>query len=328
VREGHPVVGAAALALFALLASKVLGTEPAADDLQVYDVVPPNATVHLRVGERRQFSVWVEGEGLRYLWMLDGTPVGDRHSWMFDATAALAGAHQVAVAIGGPGGRGGHDWTVEVEMPAGGAMPPPSSSLPSTPSTSTTASSSTSIATSTTSRPSTTASPTSTTTTSTRPPTSTTTRTTTTRTTTTRTTTTRTTTTRTATTATETTTTRPAVTTATRPSGAITDADVHALLARYTAAWHSHDAETLRAIGQVSTEGQMEALKSYFESVQDLDVEVTILDIRLEGDGARVRFIRRDKFKDPGGNYVSKESPTIEKRVIRTPGGPSFAPLQ
>jgi hypothetical protein len=39
-----------------------------------------------------------------------------------------------------------------------------------------------------------------------------------------------------------------------------------------------------------------------------------------------VRFVRRDRFRDPGGSLVVKESPPIEKRVVRTPGGLKLAP--
>ena len=104
--------------------------------------------------------------------------------------------------------------------------------------------------------------------------------------------------------------------------------DVRALLRRYEAAWRAHDVAALEAVGQVATDAQAEALRSYFETVRDLDVEVTILDITITGDEGRVRFIRRDRFRDPAGQLVSKESPPIEKRVVRTPGGLRLAPVQ
>jgi len=103
---------------------------------------------------------------------------------------------------------------------------------------------------------------------------------------------------------------------------------VRALLDRYAAAWRARDPEALRTIGQVSSPSQVESLRSYFRTVQDLDVDVTVLDIRTSGDEAFVRFIRRDTFKDPAGNLVTKESPPIEKRIVRTAGGLRFAPAQ
>jgi len=109
--------------------------------------------------------------------------------------------------------------------------------------------------------------------------------------------------------------------------GGITEGDVRALFERYKAAWRNHDIDALEAVGQIATQGQADALKSYFESVQDLTVDVDILGITLAGDEARVKFIRRDRFRDPGGSMVTKESPVIEKRVVRTPGGLRLAPL-
>jgi hypothetical protein len=101
---------------------------------------------------------------------------------------------------------------------------------------------------------------------------------------------------------------------------------VRALFERYKTAWRRHDIKELEAVGQVATQGQADALATYFESVRDLEVDVTILEITPAGDEARVRFIRRDRFRDPGGNMVTKESPAIEKRVVRTPGGLRLAP--
>lgn len=108
----------------------------------------------------------------------------------------------------------------------------------------------------------------------------------------------------------------------------ITEDEVRALFARYKAAWRNHDIKELEAVGQVATQGQAAALESYFESVRDLEVDVTILSITPAGDEARVRFIRRDRFRDPGGSLVTKESPVIEKRIVRTPGGPRLAPVR
>ena len=111
-----------------------------------------------------------------------------------------------------------------------------------------------------------------------------------------------------------------------RSSGPSPDA-VRGLLDRYAAAWRRHDVDTLRAIGQVTNDGQASALRQYFSSVGDLEVEVRVLDISSDGDRARVRFTRLDRFRDPTGRQVAKESPPIEKNVVTTPqGGLRFAP--
>src|SRR4029079_2488254 len=120
---------------------------------------------------------------------------------------------------------------------------------------------------------------------------------------------------------------RPTTTTSTTPRrGGISDEEIRALFERYKAAWRNSDVKGLEAVGQVATQGQADALKEYFESVRDLEVDVTILSITPDGDGARVKFVRRDRFRDPGGSLVTKESPVIEKRVVRTPGGIRLAP--
>jgi hypothetical protein len=110
-----------------------------------------------------------------------------------------------------------------------------------------------------------------------------------------------------------------------RSTGPSSDA-VRSLLDRYAAAWRGHDVDTLRAIGQVTSDGQANALRQYFANVGDLEVEVHVLDIRTDGDRATVRFTRRDRFRDPAGRQIAKESPPIEKHVVTTPQGLRFAP--
>ncbi len=320
VRVGHPVV-AAALGGVLLLASGSLD-RPAhaqlaaqAGELEVYDVVPLAPSVHIHVGERRQFSMWVRGEALRYQWLLDGGVVGERHSWTFVPQETDVGSHLVTVVVEGDEGRTSQTWKVQVEFGGEAAattsMPPPPEP-PTTSSTTTTSRPTTSTSSSTTSTSNTSSTRIATTSSST---------------------TTRraTTTVRPTTTSPEpstTTTSPPPPTTTTPPAraGAIGESEVRALFARYEAAWRNQDIAGLEAVGQVSTDGQMDALKSYFESVKDLEVTVTILSITSSGDEAQVRFIRRDRFRDPAGNLVTKESPVIEKRIVRTPGGLRLAP--
>ena len=96
-------------------------------------------------------------------------------------------------------------------------------------------------------------------------------------------------------------------------------------LERYAGAWRAHDVEALRRMGQVTTDREVEALQAYFDSVSELDVEVNVIALRTEGDRTIVRFTRRDRFRDPAGRLVLKESPTLEKQVVRTPSGFRFA---
>ena len=67
-------------------------------------------------------------------------------------------------------------------------------------------------------------------------------------------------------------------------------------------------------------------LRDYFGRVADLEVEVEMLEVTTEGDRHTVRFTRRDRFRDPGGSLVSKETPPIEKDVVQSGAGLRFAP--
>jgi hypothetical protein len=336
VRVGHPAVAAVVGAVLLLLCGVRAPAVDLEGELEVYDVRPPEESVIVSVGDRLQFSVWVRGESLNYQWLLDGGPVSDRHSWTFLPAATQLGLHLVTVVVDGAEGRMSRSWTLRVTLPAeapattapAATLPPPvvplpststvpSTSLPNTTSSSSSSSSSTiESTTSTSAHPTTTSRPTTTSTvrpTTTRPTTTSTVRPTTTE--------------RAPTTSTEpTTSTLRPTTPPTARSGGVTADDVRTLLQRYAAAWRAHDVAELEAVGQIATQGQAEALKSYFETVRDLDVEVTILEIKTNSDEATVRFIRRDRFRDPAGNLVSKDSPAIEKRVVRTPGGLRLAP--
>lgn len=98
-------------------------------------------------------------------------------------------------------------------------------------------------------------------------------------------------------------------------------ADVRGLLDRYATAYRQRDVDALRRIGQVTSDGQAKQMRDYFEKTPELDVEVKILDVSRDGGKTKVRFTRRDRFKDPTGNEVSKETPPIEKEVVETPDG-------
>src|SRR5207244_2991001 len=58
---------------------------------------------------------------------------------------------------------------------------------------------------------------------------------------------------------------------------------VRGFLERYAAAWRAHDVDTLRRLGQVTTDEQARTLREYFAKVQDLDVEVHLVEVRSAG---------------------------------------------
>jgi hypothetical protein len=106
----------------------------------------------------------------------------------------------------------------------------------------------------------------------------------------------------------------------------ITREEVLAFLARYARAYESRSVGELERIGQITGERQADALGRYFEQVRDLHVDVRLLGVEPRGDGVRIRYRRRDRFRDPTGRIVDKETPPIEKDVRRTPSGLVFTP--
>jgi hypothetical protein len=95
---------------------------------------------------------------------------------------------------------------------------------------------------------------------------------------------------------------------------------------RYEKAWRTRDAAELRRIGHVDTDEQERALAKYFATISELEVAVHVLELHVDAGRGVVRFTRRDRFRDPAGREVSKESPPIEKTIVRTPEGVHFAP--
>ena len=101
----------------------------------------------------------------------------------------------------------------------------------------------------------------------------------------------------------------------------VTTAEVRRWLARWAAAWNAHDVDALQRMGQMATTGDAEAVRRYLAQVTDLEVSVNVVELRDEGDEVVVRFIRRDRFRDPAGRLVEHESPPIEKVLERTADG-------
>jgi hypothetical protein len=97
--------------------------------------------------------------------------------------------------------------------------------------------------------------------------------------------------------------------------------DLRRWLEGYAAAWRARDVDALRRMGQATSPEEVRALRDYFARARDLEVEVRPIAVRAEGDRAVVRFVRRDRFRDPAGRLLLHESPPIEKELVRTPGG-------
>ena len=101
--------------------------------------------------------------------------------------------------------------------------------------------------------------------------------------------------------------------------------EVDRLLERYASAWRRHDVAELQRIGQVTSAAQAKALEDYFERTGEIEVEVRVLEVISDGGRVRVRFTRRDRFRDPIGRLVSKESPPLEKEIARSADGLRFS---
>jgi len=102
--------------------------------------------------------------------------------------------------------------------------------------------------------------------------------------------------------------------------------EVEAFLGRYARAYEARSVGELQRIGQITSPKQAEAMARYFEQIRDLRVDVEVLAIESRGDRATVRYRRRDRFRDPTGQVVDKETPPIEKEIRRTPSGLVFSP--
>jgi hypothetical protein len=108
------------------------------------------------------------------------------------------------------------------------------------------------------------------------------------------------------------------------PTARVTRDDVEALLRRYADAWAAGDVEALRHIGQVTTDTQARSLREHFARTPRVEVEIELLEATPDGDAVTVRFRRRDRFRDPIGRVIAKETPAIEKRVERRGGEVRF----
>ena len=78
--------------------------------------------------------------------------------------------------------------------------------------------------------------------------------------------------------------------------------------------------------GALPSEKLLAAMGQYMEEMVKAGILLAGEGLRPTSDGVRVKFVRRDRFRDPAGSLVTKESPVIEKRVVRTPGGIRLAP--
>ena len=110
---------------------------------------------------------------------------------------------------------------------------------------------------------------------------------------------------------------------ATPPS--LAESDVRRWLQEYARAWSRKDLEALRRMGQIRSATEAAGLERYFGSIGELEVDVRVLAIRVDGERASVEFERVDTVTDPAGRRQQLRLPPIRKEIERTPEGLRFA---
>ena len=109
------------------------------------------------------------------------------------------------------------------------------------------------------------------------------------------------------------------------PPPSLAEVDVRRWLEEYARAWSRKDVGALRRMGQIRSATEAAGLERYFGSIGELEVDVRVLDLRLDGDRASVEFERVDTVTDPAGRRQQLRLPPIRKEIERTPDGLRFA---
>jgi hypothetical protein len=109
------------------------------------------------------------------------------------------------------------------------------------------------------------------------------------------------------------------------PPGGLAEEEVRRWLDDYARAWSRKDVAALRRMGQVRSAADAEKLEQYFRSVSDIQVDVRVRSVRIDGTRASVEFERIDTVTDPGGRKQELRLPPLRKQIERTPQGLRFA---
>jgi hypothetical protein len=108
------------------------------------------------------------------------------------------------------------------------------------------------------------------------------------------------------------------------PPPSLAEADVHRWLEEYARAWSRKDLGALRRMGQVRSAAEAARLERYFESIGELEVNVHVVALHVDGERASVEFERVDTVTDPSGRRQQLRLPPIRKQIERTPDGLRF----
>jgi hypothetical protein len=112
------------------------------------------------------------------------------------------------------------------------------------------------------------------------------------------------------------------------PAGANeVEGEVRRWLEEYAQAWSRKDLEALHRMGQVQTPSHAERLRRYFQSVDEVRVEVNVVAVHVDGDRIAVDLQRTETVTDPSGDSQTLRSPLVRKHIERGPQGLRFTEL-
>jgi hypothetical protein len=106
--------------------------------------------------------------------------------------------------------------------------------------------------------------------------------------------------------------------------GGVNEGEVRRWLDEYAQAWSRKDSDALRRMGHVQTASQTERLRRYFQSVNDIRVDVRVVALHVEGDRASVDLERTETVTDPSGDRQTLRSPPVHREIERGPEGLRF----
>ena len=95
-------------------------------------------------------------------------------------------------------------------------------------------------------------------------------------------------------------------------------------LEEYARAWSRKDVAALRRMGQVRSDGEAAKLVRYFASVDELQVDVRVVSLRIDGTHASVELERTDVVTDPSGRRQELRMAPIRKDIERSATGLRF----
>jgi hypothetical protein len=111
---------------------------------------------------------------------------------------------------------------------------------------------------------------------------------------------------------------------ATSPAQNELESEIRRWVEEYAQAWSRKDLDTLRRMGHVQTASQAERLQRYFQSVDDLRVDVRVVALHVDGDRISVDLERTETVTDPSGDRQTLRSPLVRKEIERGPHGFRF----